>query len=145
MSVAYGVKLCEEAGIWVSHGGILLHLSLSLLKVVYEQTTSRAGNFRRPFLTRRDPCDMRVCLGHTCGDTTLQTMHLARHGLKTFKTRTFVVAPRSLSTTRPDIPKRPEPAYPGHIPLNWFENAFLAVGSGLMSLANPHRGGEYPF
>ncbi|KAJ7592663.1 coenzyme Q biosynthesis protein Coq4-domain-containing protein [Mycena floridula] len=32
------------------------------------------------------------------------------------------------------------PAYPGHIPLNWFENAFLAVGSGLMSLADPRRG-----
>lgn len=33
------------------------------------------------------------------------------------------------------------PAYPGHIPLNWFENAFLAVGSGLMALADPRRGG----
>ncbi|KAK7031157.1 Ubiquinone biosynthesis protein [Paramarasmius palmivorus] len=32
------------------------------------------------------------------------------------------------------------PAYPGHIPLNWFENAFLAVGSGLMALADPKRG-----
>src|ERR1700761_3886208 len=36
------------------------------------------------------------------------------------------------------------PAYPGHIPLNWFENAFLAVGSGLMSLADPRRGGKKP-
>jgi ubiquinone biosynthesis protein COQ4 len=34
------------------------------------------------------------------------------------------------------------PAYEGHIPLNWFENAFLAVGSALMSLADPRRGGE---
>ncbi|TFK69958.1 Coq4-domain-containing protein [Pluteus cervinus] len=32
------------------------------------------------------------------------------------------------------------PAYPGHIPLNWFENAFLAVGAAVMSLSNPRRG-----
>lgn len=35
------------------------------------------------------------------------------------------------------------PAYEGHIPLNWFENAFLAVGSAVMSLANPRRGGKF--
>jgi len=32
------------------------------------------------------------------------------------------------------------PAYEGHIPLNWFENAFLAAGSAFASLANPRRG-----
>ncbi|KAF8626108.1 hypothetical protein AX17_006604 [Amanita inopinata Kibby_2008] len=32
------------------------------------------------------------------------------------------------------------PAYEGHIPLGWFENAFLAVGSAVMSLADPKRG-----
>ncbi|KDQ53259.1 hypothetical protein JAAARDRAFT_210179 [Jaapia argillacea MUCL 33604] len=32
------------------------------------------------------------------------------------------------------------PAYPGHIPLKWFESAFLAVGSAAMSLADPRRG-----
>jgi ubiquinone biosynthesis protein COQ4 len=36
-----------------------------------------------------------------------------------------------------------EPAYPGHIPLNWFENAFLAVGSAFMSLADPRRAGQW--
>jgi ubiquinone biosynthesis protein COQ4 len=35
-----------------------------------------------------------------------------------------------------------EPAYPGHIPLNWFENAFLAAGSAFMSLADPRRAGK---
>ena len=35
-----------------------------------------------------------------------------------------------------------EPAYPGHIPLNWFENAFLAFGSAFMSLADPRRAGK---
>ena len=39
---------------------------------------------------------------------------------------------RSVNTT---------PAYKGHIPLNWFENAFLAVGSAVMSLVDPRRGG----
>lgn len=36
-----------------------------------------------------------------------------------------------------------KPAYEGHIPLNWMENAFLAAGSAIMSLADPRRGGEY--
>ncbi|KAF7970559.1 hypothetical protein HWV62_23653 [Athelia sp. TMB] len=40
---------------------------------------------------------------------------------------------RSVNTGR-------EPAYPGHIPLNFVENAVLAVGSAFMSLANPRRG-----
>ncbi|KIL60414.1 hypothetical protein M378DRAFT_168152 [Amanita muscaria Koide BX008] len=32
------------------------------------------------------------------------------------------------------------PSYEDHIPLNWFENAFLAVvGSVVMSLAGPNR------
>ena len=34
-----------------------------------------------------------------------------------------------------------QPAYEGHIPLNSFENAFLAVGSGVMSFLDPYRGG----
>ncbi|KAF8896058.1 ubiquinone biosynthesis protein COQ4, mitochondrial [Infundibulicybe gibba] len=32
-----------------------------------------------------------------------------------------------------------QPSYEGHIPLNWFENALLAVGSAVMSLADPRR------
>ena len=35
-------------------------------------------------------------------------------------------------------------AYDGHIPLNWFETAFLAVGSAIMSIVDPRRGGEHP-
>ena len=38
-----------------------------------------------------------------------------------------------------------EPAYPGHIPLSSFENAFLAVGSAFMSLADPRRAGKWHF
>jgi len=34
-----------------------------------------------------------------------------------------------------------QPAYDGHIPLNWAENAFLAVGSAVMSLLDPRRAG----
>lgn len=43
------------------------------------------------------------------------------------------------------IPRRyiqSQPAYEGHIPLNLVENAFLAVGSAVASLANPRRGGK---
>jgi len=36
-----------------------------------------------------------------------------------------------------------QPAYDGHIPLNWAENAFLAVGSAVMSLMDPRRGGAF--
>lgn len=36
-----------------------------------------------------------------------------------------------------------QPAYDGHIPLNWAENAFLAVGSAVMSLVDPRRGGVF--
>lgn len=34
------------------------------------------------------------------------------------------------------------PAYPGHIPLNTFENAFLTAGSALMAFMDPRRGGK---
>ena len=45
-----------------------------------------------------------------------------------------VVAARRTVSTKP---------YPEFIKLNWFENAFLAVGSGLVALANPRRGGAW--
>lgn len=38
-----------------------------------------------------------------------------------------------------------KPAYEEHIPLNWAENAFLAVGSAVMSLVDPRRGGSTVF
>ncbi|KAI0787599.1 coenzyme Q biosynthesis protein Coq4-domain-containing protein [Fomes fomentarius] len=33
-----------------------------------------------------------------------------------------------------------QPAYEGHVPLNWFEHGFLTLGSAFMALANPRRG-----
>lgn len=36
------------------------------------------------------------------------------------------------------------PAYPGHVSLNTFENAFLTVGSALMAFMDPRRGGKPP-
>jgi ubiquinone biosynthesis protein COQ4 len=35
---------------------------------------------------------------------------------------------------------RPPPNYPGHVPLTRIERACLAVGSGVLSLRDPHRG-----
>ncbi|TFK92696.1 ubiquinone biosynthesis protein COQ4 mitochondrial [Polyporus arcularius HHB13444] len=32
-----------------------------------------------------------------------------------------------------------QPAYEGHIPLNWFEHGFLTLGSAFMALVNPRR------
>jgi ubiquinone biosynthesis protein COQ4 len=37
---------------------------------------------------------------------------------------------------------RPPPNYPGHVPLTRIEKAALAIGSGLMSLRDPRRGGK---
>ena len=37
---------------------------------------------------------------------------------------------------------RPPPQYNGHMPLNGFERSALAVGSAVMSLYNPRRGGS---
>ena len=39
---------------------------------------------------------------------------------------------------------RPAPNYEGHVPLTTLERAGLAVGSAVMSLMNPRRGGKYP-
>jgi ubiquinone biosynthesis protein COQ4 len=48
------------------------------------------------------------------------------------------VPPATVSQPRRNVS---QPAYDGHIPLNWAENAFLAVGSAVMSLMDPRRGG----
>lgn len=37
---------------------------------------------------------------------------------------------------------RPPPNYPGHVPLSRIEKAALAIGSGVMSLRDPRRGGK---
>ena len=34
-----------------------------------------------------------------------------------------------------------QPAYEGHIPLNWFETALMTVGSAYKALTDPRRGG----
>ena len=65
-------------------------------------------------------------------------MHnLSRATQRTFLSSTFC------RNTRPRFYARSinTPAYEGHIPVNWFENAFLAVGSAVMSLVDPRRGG----
>ncbi|KAJ7067318.1 putative COQ4 protein, responsible for restoring ubiquinone biosynthesis [Mycena amicta] len=47
-----------------------------------------------------------------------------------------------LSSTRHRSASSKVPAYEGHIPLNWFENGVMAVGSAFMALADPRRGGK---
>lgn len=34
-----------------------------------------------------------------------------------------------------------QPAYEGHVPLNWFEHAFMFMGASYMSFMHPARGG----
>lgn len=38
--------------------------------------------------------------------------------------------------------RRSSPAYEGHIPLNWAENAFMTIGSALAAFTDPRRGGK---
>ncbi len=47
----------------------------------------------------------------------------------------------ALSCRHFSVLNRPPPNYPGHIPLTRIEKAGLAVGSAVMSLMDPHRGG----
>ncbi|KAF7314236.1 Ubiquinone biosynthesis protein COQ4, mitochondrial [Mycena kentingensis (nom. inval.)] len=62
--------------------------------------------------------------------------------------RTRLVPLSSRSTASPIFPTlrnrvryaSKAPAYDGHIPLSWFENGVLAVGSAVMALADPRRG-----
>jgi len=49
----------------------------------------------------------------------------------------------SLNSRHFSVLNRPPPNYPGHVPLTGIEKAGLAVGSAVMSLMNPHRGGMY--
>ena len=37
--------------------------------------------------------------------------------------------------------KSTQPNYEGHVPLNWFEHAFMFAGSSYMALMHPARGG----
>ncbi|KAH8824565.1 ubiquinone biosynthesis protein Coq4 [Flagelloscypha sp. PMI_526] len=68
-------------------------------------------------------------------------MSLTRSFASSFRMRPFLYLQTSPNSRR----YLSAPAYPGHIPLNWFENAVLAVGSGVMSLADPRRGGKQFF
>ncbi|KIK66884.1 hypothetical protein GYMLUDRAFT_157414 [Collybiopsis luxurians FD-317 M1] len=61
-------------------------------------------------------------------------MSLLRVLPRTLSTRSLLLSQSRLINTN-----RPPPAYPGHVPLNSFENAFLAVGSAVMSLLDPYR------
>ena len=61
-----------------------------------------------------------------------QTLRLGRNTQPIARSFGNVSRTRSVITT---------PAYEGHIPLGWFENGFLALGSAVMSLVDPRRGG----
>jgi len=50
----------------------------------------------------------------------------------------------SLNSRQFSVLNRPPPNYPGHVPLTRIERAGLAVGSAVMSLLNPRRGGISP-
>lgn len=47
----------------------------------------------------------------------------------------------SINSRHVSVLNRPPPNYPGHVPLTRVEKAGLAVGSAVMSLMDPHRGG----
>lgn len=63
-------------------------------------------------------------------------VHAARPKPRTLASATVSLLSRQASSSSGAA------AYDGHIPLNWFENAFLAVGSGIVLLTNPNRAGK---
>ena len=54
----------------------------------------------------------------------------------------LVACTLSLSTRHFSVLNRPQPNYPGHVPLTKLERLGLAVGSATVSLFNPRRGGK---
>lgn len=69
---------------------------------------------------------------------------LARHGALRVPALTFSmpVIPSSRFALRAfSVINRPQPNYPGHVPLTFVERGALAVGSAVGSLLNPRRGG----
>lgn len=68
---------------------------------------------------------------------------LGRRGA--YELRALAAAPSSpyaASTLRPfSILNRPQPNYPGHVPLTTIERGALAIGSAIGSLINPRRAG----
>lgn len=49
----------------------------------------------------------------------------------------------ALSVRAFSVLNRPPPSYEGHVPLTTVERGVLAVGSAVMSLMNPRRGGKH--
>lgn len=71
-----------------------------------------------------------------------QALSRATHELS--RATIIPVATTSSTSRRPfSILNRPPPNYPGHVPLTRIERAGLAIGSGIISLVNPYRGGMY--
>ncbi|KAL4075068.1 coenzyme Q biosynthesis protein Coq4-domain-containing protein [Scleroderma yunnanense] len=70
------------------------------------------------------------------------TQPFRRAGSRKVVPSLFLIHARSApaSRTMHSVTRLQAPAYPGHIPLTPFENAFLAVGSALMAFIDPRRG-----
>lgn len=69
---------------------------------------------------------------------------LERHGALRVPALTFsmpVSPSRRLALRSFSVLNRPQPNYPGHVPLTFVERSALAVGSAVGSLLNPRRGG----
>lgn len=69
---------------------------------------------------------------------------LERHGALRVPALAFsmpVSPSRRLALRSFSVLNRPQPNYPGHVPLTFVERSALAVGSAVGSLLNPRRGG----
>ena len=43
---------------------------------------------------------------------------------------------------KPETTKKSEPLYDGHIPINFLQRTILSVGSSIVALTDPVRGGD---
>ncbi|KXJ93711.1 coenzyme Q biosynthesis protein Coq4-domain-containing protein [Microdochium bolleyi] len=69
-----------------------------------------------------------------CSPTSIPNLHCAA------RTARPVTASTAGQSRHFSVLNRPQPNYPGHVPLTRLEKAAMAVGSGVMSFLNPWRG-----
>ncbi|KAK8064956.1 coenzyme Q biosynthesis protein Coq4 [Apiospora phragmitis] len=92
---------------------------------------------RRPVATRPGNLQCTIAASITTASTTSSS------SLTTTSSTTHCPSytPTRQQTARAfSVLNRPPPNYPGHVPLTRIERATLALGSGVLSLANPYRG-----
>ncbi|KAK8122290.1 coenzyme Q biosynthesis protein Coq4 [Apiospora sp. TS-2023a] len=93
---------------------------------------------RRPAAAR--PSNLQLAIATSIITASTSTSSLSLSSLATNNCPTSHTRNRQQTARSFSVLNRPPPNYPGHVPLTRIERAALALGSGVLSLANPYRG-----